>query len=150
MRYIEAPHPRDEGCLFCEKLALGDDAKAYILTRSELAFVILNAYPYNPGHLMVAPQRHAGELEDLSAGELAEISSLLQRSVQALKQASAPEGFNVGLNLGRVAGAGVPGHLHWHVVPRWNGDTNFMAVLGDIRVLPEALDATYAKLRPLF
>jgi ATP adenylyltransferase len=99
---------------------------------------------------MVAPQRHVGELEDLSAKELAETSSLLQRSVRALKDTSGPDGFNLGLNLGRVAGAGVLGHVHWHVVPRWNGDTNFMAVLGDVRVLPEALAATYEKLKPRY
>ena len=99
---------------------------------------------------MVAPLRHIGELEDLDAAELADVDGLLQRSLGALKKASVPDGFNVGLNLGRVAGAGVLGHVHWHVVPRWNGDTNFMAVVGEVRVLPEALSATYAKLRPLF
>jgi ATP adenylyltransferase len=150
IEYIEAPHPHDEECVFCEKLALGDDEKALVLARSELAFAILNAYPYNPGHVMVAPQRHVGELEDLSAKELAETSSLLQQSVRALKDTSGPDGFNLGLNLGRVAGAGVLGHVHWHVVPRWNGDTNFMAVLGDVRVLPEALAATYEKLKPRY
>jgi ATP adenylyltransferase len=150
MEYIEAPHREEDGCIFCEKPAAGDDEKAYILERSGTAFVILNAYPYNPGHLMVAPIRHVGEMGDLSAGELADISALLQRSIGALKEASHPDGFNVGLNLGRVAGAGILGHVHWHVVPRWNGDTNFMTVLGDVRVLPEALTATYAKLKPLF
>src|SRR5262249_47504784 len=113
-------------------------------------FVILNAYPYNPGHLMVAPLRHVGELEELSSEELADGDRLLQTSVRALKDASDPHGFNVGMNLGRVAGAGVPGHLHWHVVPRWNGDTNFMPVLGVTRVLSEALSATFAKLKPRF
>jgi ATP adenylyltransferase len=150
MEYIEAPHREEDGCIFCEKLAAGDDEEAYILERSGTAFVILNAYPYNPGHLMVAPVRHVGEMEDLSASELADISALLQRSIGALKEATRPDGFNVGLNLGRVAGAGILGHVHWHVVPRWNGDTNFMTVLGDVRVLPEALAATYAKLKPLF
>jgi ATP adenylyltransferase len=149
IEYVEAPHPHDEGCIFCGRLALGDDEKALILTRSQLAFAILNAYPYNPGHLMVAPLRHVGELEALRPDELADASALLQRSVRALKEASGPDGFNIGLNLGRVAGAGVPGHVHWHVVPRWNGDTNFMAVVGETRVLPEALAATYAKLKPL-
>ncbi|HMC36309.1 MAG TPA: HIT domain-containing protein [Actinomycetota bacterium] len=149
MEYIEAPHPHDEGCVFCQKLDAGDDESAYILTRSALAFVILNAYPYNPGHLMVAPLRHVGDLEDVTSDEHAEVSALLVRSLHALKEASGPDGFNVGVNLGRVAGAGVLGHVHWHVVPRWNGDTNFMAVLGEARVLPEALAATYAKLGPL-
>jgi ATP adenylyltransferase len=150
IEYIEAPHPEGEGCIFCQKPSLGDDQEALILARSELAFAMLNAYPYNPGHLMVAPFRHVGELEDLKPPEFAEVDGLLQRSIRALREASGPDGFNVGVNLGRVAGAGVPGHVHWHVVPRWNGDTNFMAVVGEVRVLPEALSATYAKLRPLF
>jgi ATP adenylyltransferase len=149
MEYIEAPHPEEEECFFCQKLAANDDEANLILTRSGSAFGILNAYPYNPGHLMVAPIRHIGELEELSEEELADGDRLLQTSVRALKRASDPHGFNIGMNLGRVAGAGVPGHLHWHVVPRWKGDTNFMAVVGHTRVLPEALAATYAKLRPL-
>jgi ATP adenylyltransferase len=151
MEYIRSAATEDqEGCLFCEKLALGDDEKALILTRTEQAFAILNAYPYNPGHLMVAPTRHVGEFEDLKPDELAVIDELLQRSINALKESSTPDGFNVGMNLGRVAGAGVPGHLHWHVVPRWNGDTNFMPVVGQTKVLPELLAETYARLRPLF
>lgn len=151
MEYIETvpPESDDEGCFFCRKLSEGDDGANLILVRRGGAFALLNSYPYNPGHLMVAPLRHAGELESLDPAELAACSTLLQRSVRALKDASAPHGFNVGMNLGRVAGAGVPGHLHWHVVPRWSGDTNFMAVLGETRVLPEALASTYEKLRPL-
>jgi ATP adenylyltransferase len=150
--YIETAkdRPEDDVCLFCQKLSEGDDPAAYILARSNRAFAMLNAYPYNPGHLMVAPIRHVGELELLRGEELADAGVLLQRSVAALKQASAPHGFNLGANLGRVAGAGVPGHLHWHVVPRWNGDTNFMPVLGETRVLPELLAQTYERLRPLF
>jgi ATP adenylyltransferase len=110
----------------------------------------MNAYPYNPGHLMVAPNRHTGDLESLDPGETAAASTLLQRSIRALRAAMGPDGFNLGMNLGRVAGAGVPGHLHWHVVPRWNGDTNYMAVVGETRVLPESLERTYAKLRTHF
>ncbi len=152
MEYIESPHPEgdDAECFFCEKLAANDDEANLILARSGSAAVILNAYPYNPGHLMVVPIRHIGELEELSGEELADGDRLLQTAVRALKEASDPHGFNVGMNLGRVAGAGVPSHLHWHVVPRWNGDTNFMAVLSGTRVLPESLAATYAKLRPIF
>ena len=96
---------------------------------------------------MVAPLRHVGELEELTSEELAASAELLQRSIRVLKEASSPDGFNVGMNLGRVAGAGVPGHLHWHVVPRWNGDTNFMPVVGETKVLPEALAQTYARLK---
>src|SRR3989442_10756580 len=150
MEYIQGPHPEVGGCIFCEKLSAGDDESAYILARSGIAFVILNAYPYNPGHLMVAPQRHVGELEELSTEEQSDTGALLQRSIRALKEAGHPDGFNVGLNLGRVAGAGIPDHVHWSAVPRWKGDTNFMTVLGHGRVLPEALAATYAKLKPLF
>jgi ATP adenylyltransferase len=150
MAYIESTHDEAEGCIFCDKPAAGDDVANLILARGTRAFAILNAFPYNPGHLMVAPFRHVAEFEDLDAEEMADIGALLQRAIQAIKEASAPHGFNVGVNLGRVAGAGIPGHVHWHVVPRWNGDTNFMTVLGDARVLPEALAATYAKLAPLF
>jgi ATP adenylyltransferase len=150
MAYIEATHTEDDGCIFCNALSRGDDQGAYILARGARGFVLLNAYPYNPGHLMVAPNRHVAEFEDLEADELADTSSLLQRSLHALKDASNPDGFNVGLNLGRVAGAGVPGHLHWHVIPRWNGDTNFVTVVGETRVLPELLGDTYRKLRPAF
>lgn len=148
--YIQAQHGPDEGCIFCDKPAGEDDEAAQILARAERAFVMLNAYPYNPGHLMVAPFRHTGTLEDLAPEELADASTLLQRSVRALKEASRPDGFNVGMNLGLVAGAGIPGHLHWHVVPRWSGDTNFVTVLGETRVLPELLAETYSKLKPLF
>jgi ATP adenylyltransferase len=150
MAYIESDHETTEGCIFCDKPAAGDDEAAYILARGELAFVILNAYPYNPGHLMVAPFRHTGDLESLTAEEWADAAALLQRSVRAIREQAGPDGFNVGMNLGRVAGAGIPGHLHWHVVPRWNGDTNFMPVIGETRVLPELLADSYAKLRPLF
>jgi ATP adenylyltransferase len=151
MEYIDSA--KDEGgdaCVFCDKPASGDDLAAYILARTGHAFAMLNAYPYNPGHLMVAPFRHLGELEGLQPDELAETTDLLQRSVHALKEVSGPHGFNVGMNLGRVAGAGIPGHVHWHLVPRWNGDTNFMGVVGETRVLPELLAETYAKLKPLF
>src|SRR5205823_14020161 len=138
------------GCLFCELAAKGDDQAALILHRSSHGFVLMNAYPYNPGHVMVAPYRHTGELQLLNDEELLDCSHLLQRSVRALTEAMEPHGFNVGMNLGKVAGAGVPGHLHWHVVPRWNGDTNFMPVIGHTRVLPESLDDTYKKLKPRF
>jgi ATP adenylyltransferase len=151
MEYIQgARDPSGEGCLFCDKPKEGDDRAALILARAEAAFAMLNAYPYNPGHLMIAPFRHTAELEGLDVGELRDVDLLLQRSVRTLKEASGPDGFNIGMNLGRVAGAGIADHLHWHVVPRWNGDTNFMPVVGETRVLPELLDDTWAKLSPLF
>jgi ATP adenylyltransferase len=151
MKYIDAEKDESgDNCLFCDKPSTGDDQAAYILARTERAFAMLNAYPYNPGHLMTAPFRHVGDLEDVEPAELAESAELLQRSIRALKEVSGPHGFNLGMNLGRVAGAGIPGHVHWHLVPRWNGDTNFMSMVGETRVLPELLAETYAKLRPLF
>jgi ATP adenylyltransferase len=150
MEYIRSAGEPAVGCLFCDKPNQGDDAAALILARAGTAFAMLNAFPYNPGHVMVAPLRHTAEMEGLEAVELADVDGLLQRSVRALKESSRPDGFNVGMNLGRVAGAGVADHLHWHVVPRWNGDTNFTTVIGETRVLPELLAETYAKLGPLF
>ena len=150
MAYIEAAHDEPEGCLFCEVLAGSDDAAAFVLARRGTAFALLNAYPYNPGHLMVAPARHVGEIEALSEEEVLDTGRLVQRAVAALREEMNPHGFNLGANLGRVAGAGIPGHLHWHVVPRWNGDTNFMPVVGQTRVLPESLEDTYRKLMPRF
>jgi len=148
MEYIEAAKAEPEGCIFCDLPAKRDDAAAYILRRGEHGFVLLNSFPYNPGHVMVAPFRHTGDLEGLDPGELLDLDQLLQESIRALREEMAPHGFNVGMNLGRVAGAGIPDHLHWHVVPRWGGDTNFMPVVGQTRVLPELLDETYRRLAP--
>jgi ATP adenylyltransferase len=149
MEYIRSGTGDDEpGCIFCDKPLEGDDEATYILARRPTAFAVLNKYPYNPGHLMVAPFRHTGDLDDLTDEEMADIHDLLRRSVRALRDAMDPQGFNCGMNLGRVAGAGIPNHLHWHVVPRWTGDTNFMPVLGETRVLPELLAETYANLAP--
>jgi ATP adenylyltransferase len=152
MEYIQAAkEPDDEaGCIFCDLPAEGDDERTGILERGDLAFVILNSYPYNPGHLMVAPYRHVGEFGELETGELAQIDRLIARSIDALREEMEPHGFNLGMNIGRVAGAGIPDHVHWHVVPRWNGDTNFMPVVGQTRVLPELLEETYARLKPRF
>jgi ATP adenylyltransferase len=152
MQYIESAQATQdpEGCIFCVKPAAGDDEGTYIVARAGRAYAILNAYPYNPGHLMIAPFRHVGDFVDLEPDESTDCDVLLKRSIQALREASGPDGFNVGMNLGRVAGAGIPGHVHWHVVPRWNGDTNFMPVVGETRVLPELLAETYAKLKLLF
>ncbi len=137
---------RTDGCIFCDALRSPDDRKALVLRRLPLAFLILNRFPYAPGHLMVALTRHVGTLGEAGADELGQAMALVQGAVRALDRASRPEGYNVGVNQGRIAGAGVEGHLHIHVVPRWSGDTNFMPVLGDVRVLPESLDATYARL----
>ena len=150
MEYIEAAKDDPDGCIFCDLPAKGDDAATLILSRGERAFVLMNSFPYNPGHLMVAPFRHTGDFEDLHRDELADIDALLKRSLRALREEMEPQGFNIGMNLGRVAGAGIPDHVHWHVVPRWNGDTNFMPVVGQTRVLPELLEETYRKLAPRF
>ena len=153
MEYIEGHEDPagDDRCVFCALLEEdGKTEEARILTRGELGFVTLAKYPYNPGHLLVLPVRHTGELEDLSAEENAEVQSLLQRCLAALREESQPHGYNVGLNLGRVAGAGIPGHLHWHVVPRWGGDTNFMPVIGETRVLPQLLSDTHRRLTARF
>jgi len=154
MAYIEgnkAEPADDRPCVFCRALELpDDDDDAWVLARDDLAFVTLAKFPYNPGHLLVLPVRHTGELEDVTADEHASIARFLAAGTTALRDASAPHGFNVGLNLGRVAGDGIPEHLHWHVVPRWGGDTNFMPVVGQTPVLPEMLAGSFRKLQPLF
>jgi ATP adenylyltransferase len=140
----------DGGCIFCDHLAEGDDESARILYRGERTFVILNAFPYNTGHLMVAPLRHLGDICDLDEDERAELMKVTSQSVAIIRDAMGAHGFNVGINLGIVAGAGIPGHIHMHVVPRWGGDTNSMPVVGDTKVLPEMIEQTDAKLRPAF
>lgn len=144
MAYIAAPKHR--GCIFCDFPAEDRDGERYILHRGESCFVILNLYPYNPGHLMVVPYRHTNVYESLTDLEAMEMHRLTARAVAVLKREMGPDGFNIGINLGHPAGAGVEGHLHRHVVPRWSGDNNFMPVLTDTRVVPECLDATYRKL----
>ena len=140
----------DDGssCVFCD-LPQSEEA-GRIMAGTDLAYAVLNKFPYNPGHLLVVPRRHIGDVEELAAQENAELQSLLQRCVRALREESEPHGFNIGMNLGSVAGAGIPGHLHWHVVPRWSGDTNFMPVVGETRVLPELLEETARRLAPRF
>jgi ATP adenylyltransferase len=137
----------EEGCVLCRLLADGDDAERYVVWRGQRTAAVLNAYPYTSGHLMVAPCRHVGDLEDLDADEASELWAAVSAAVRAIKAAYRPEGLNVGMNLGRAAGAGVPGHLHVHVLPRWNGDTNFMTTVAEARVLPEPLSDSWAKLR---
>ena len=138
----------DGSCIFCNISDPGRDE--LILVRGRVSFVILNLYPYNNGHLMVVPNRHVANLASTTADEQAELMRLTRHSEIALTEAYTPQGINVGINLGRPAGAGVLDHLHIHLVPRWNGDTNFMTVLGNVRVLPEDLALTAAKLRPIF
>lgn len=150
MEYILASKEEPEGgagCVFCR---IRDGEEERVLARTELAFVTLNKFPYSPGHLLVIPNRHEGDLEALSDDENRSMQGLLQRSVRALREEYGPHGFNVGMNLGRVAGAGVPDHLHWHVVPRWRADTSFMPVVGQTIVLPELVEETARRLAPRF
>ena len=149
MSYVTSAGAPDAPCVFCSALAAGDDRRALILRRGERAFLILNAFPYATGHLMAMPIRHVARMEDATADELAETMALVQESVRALNAGYKPDGFNIGMNQGRVAGAGVLGHVHTHVVPRWNGDTNFMPVIADTKVLPESLETTYDRLTAL-
>ncbi|MCU1448717.1 MAG: hypothetical protein JWP02_887 [Acidimicrobiales bacterium] len=133
----------DDGCVLCRVIEDGTS----VVWRDEVAAVILNAYPYTSGHVMVLPVRHEGELEELDWEEAAEVWAALADTVRAVKEAYTPHGVNIGANIGRVAGAGVPGHFHLHVLPRWNGDTNFMTTVAEARVLPEALPVTLEKLQ---
>ena len=149
MDYItEAPRP---GCLFCRVIEDPDDRDAALVVwRPTHAIVLLNKYPYNPGHVIVAPHAHVGNLVDLDDAQTADLMRALKRTINVLTKSLKPEGFNVGANIGRVAGAGIPDHVHLHVVPRWNGDTNFMPVLGEVKVINEHLTQTAAKLSEAF
>ena len=144
LEYIQGADEQ-EGCVFCTAAESGDETDL-VVHRGELAFVLLNKYPYASGHLMVAPFRHEPEFGALSADEAVEIHRLAATAIGALAEAMRPQGYNVGWNLGRIAGAGVVDHVHLHVVPRWAGDTNFMPVLADVKVMPESLEATRRKL----
>jgi len=150
MKYIWAPwriqyirSEKPEGCILCDKPSEDNDKENYILYRGKKNFIMLNAFPYNPGHLLIAPYRHVGSLELLTADERNEHYELVSRSIKVLKSEINPAGFNIGANLGKVAGAGIDDHFHSHIVPRWNGDTNFVPVLADVRVVPQALAGTY-------
>ncbi len=145
MEFILSEKPID--CILCQKPAENADEVNLILYRGRLNFVILNKYPYNPGHLMVAPYRHIATLEDMNDDELFEHFDVVRKSTKALRTVFDPAGFNIGINLGKIAGAGISDHAHTHIVPRWSGDTNFMPIVADTRVLPEGLASTYAKLK---
>ena len=144
LAYVTATARAENGCIFCQ---VGDDL---VLVRGRLSYAILNLYPYNNGHLMIVPNRHVGTLAATTADERAELMRLTRHAEIALTEAYAPQGINVGMNLGRPAGAGIVDHLHVHLVPRWTGDTNFMSVVGNVRVLPEELGETAKRLRPIF
>jgi ATP adenylyltransferase len=146
MKYI-LDNNKENGCIFCNFPEENKDEKRLILARSEKCFIMLNAFPYNNGHLMVSPYQHIADYDDLSIEELVDIHVNVQKVIKMLKRVQNPQGFNVGLNLGKTAGAGFDEHLHIHIVPRWNGDTNFMPVLDDTRVIPQSLLETYRTLK---
>ena len=146
MAWIAASTP-PSGCIFCEAYAGDDDRARYVLARAPRAFLILNAFPYTSGHLMAAVRRHVGTVAEAALDELTEAMALVQRAIGALTAEYRPHGYNIGINQGHVAGAGIEDHLHIHVVPRWDGDSNFMPVLGEVRVLPETLERTWERLR---
>ncbi len=140
----------DAGCIFCEQPALQHDRRTYIVWRGRHAYVMMNIYPYNNGHLLIAPYQHLANIEDLPPSVLLDMMRLVQRAIKAIRLAYAPEGFNLGINQGRVAGAGIEHHIHLHIVPRWGADTNFMPLLGETRVLPQHLKASFARLKAAF
>lgn len=146
-RYIEG-HIKEDGCVFCNALAKGEDnSKNLIVHRGQRAFVIVNLFPYTNGHLMVAPMDHKASLELLDSETRAEMMELSSQAIVILKNIYHPQAFNVGANIGKAAGAGVPDHVHMHIVPRWAGDSNFMSILGETRVLPETIEETYERVR---
>jgi len=145
IEYILQTH--QEGCILCQKPKENSDEQNLILYRGKSNFIMLNAFPYNPGHLMVAPYRHIAKLEDLTDAEAKEHLDMVRLSVNLLKKTTKPAGFNIGMNLGRVAGAGIDDHIHCHIVPRWQGDTNFMPVVAKTKVLPQALSESYTVLK---
>ena len=146
LRYVKHAKRTDE-CVFCAKPEQGDDRAALVVHRGERCYVILNLFPYTSGHLMVAPFAHVGRLQDIEAEVTAEMMALAQRAMTLIEGVYEPQGFNVGINQGGAAGAGVEGHIHLHVVPRWSGDTNFMPVLADTRVMPQSLEESYDALK---
>jgi ATP adenylyltransferase len=143
----DASKDNAEECIFCAKPAAEDDDENLIVHRGELCFVMLNLFPYTNGHLMIAPYRHVATLPELDTDATAELMALAQRAMTVLEEEYSPHGYNVGFNQGRVAGAGVEHHIHMHVVPRWGGDTNFMPVLADTRVMPQSLEESFAALK---
>jgi ATP adenylyltransferase len=148
LEYVkDAAKDKEEECIFCTKPAQEDDEANFIVHRGARCFVILNTFPYTNGHLMVAPYEHTPALQDLDSSTVAEIMALAQQAMRRLEEAYSPHGYNVGFNQGRIAGAGFENHIHMHVVPRWGGDTNFMPVLADTRVMPQTLEQSYEALR---
>ena len=149
MDYIDAG-AKDEGCIFCTKYREVDSRSALVLAQTEHTVVMMNKYPYNNGHLLIAPKLHENDPIQLSSAAFIELNEVLRKAVEVVRQTFNPGGINVGMNLGKCAGAGIEAHLHWHIVPRWEGDTNFMPVLGETRVMPQHLLASFDRLQPRF
>jgi ATP adenylyltransferase len=146
-RYAYVTAQKASGCVFCELPTLGDDAKARIVYRGRHCFIVLNTYPYTPGHVMIVPFAHLDELQMLPVEAAQEMMELSQRMEGVLRQLYKPEGINLGMNIGKAAGAGVEGHIHMHALPRWVADANFVSVVGETRILPESLDITYERIK---
>ncbi len=147
MKYIQNTKTNDEGCIFCDALKKKDDDSNLVIVRGNASFVMLNLFPYTSGHMMVAPFAHKANLDELTPQSRAEMMELVSQCIVVLKKVYNPQAFNVGANIGEAAGAGVPGHVHLHIVPRWAGDTNFMSTVGEVRVLPESIEQTYQRVR---
>lgn len=152
LTYIQSTvkQPADDVCVFCQMLSEQNDEKNLIIHRGSLAFVVMNLYPYNNGHLMVVPYRHSGEFESLSAAEHAELAILLSQTKRTLQDCYSPHGYNIGMNLGRAAGAGITDHLHYHILPRWNGDANFMSSIAETKVMSESLLEGWKRIKSSF
>jgi len=150
MEYLRGTMVEGKECIFCKMLSEDRDRENLLVYRGKAAFAVMNLYPYNSGHLMIVPTRHVGQFCELQPDELLELDKLLQTAIKALERTMQPHGFNLGMNLGRVAGAGIQDHLHYHLVPRWNGDTNFMPVVGQTKVMSESLQEGWEKLQKEF
>jgi len=148
--FIEKKEPKEEECIFCNRSKMIESIDSLVVYKGLYSFVLLNKYPYNNGHLMVAPYKHTSELSDLNVDEYTELMKNIILSINVIKEAYNPQGFNVGMNLGSIAGAGIAEHLHWHIVPRWSGDTNFMPIIGQTKVLHEMLSDTFQRVYPIF
>lgn len=149
-KYIESFKPgteKKDGCLFCRVITENKDKENYVVHRGKKAFIIMNLYPYNSGHLMAAPYKHCSKLGELNEDEMAECNALINKGCKILDETLSPHGYNIGMNIGRAAGAGIEDHIHYHIVPRWNGDTNFMPVLNEVKVVSQMMDEIYEKLK---
>ena len=147
MKYIQNSKSNDEGCIFCDAITKYDNEANLVIARGTTSFALLNLFPYTSGHMMVAPFDHKTNLDELTPHSRSEMMELVSQCIVVLKKVYNPQAFNVGANIGEAAGAGVPGHVHLHIVPRWAGDTNFMSTVGEVRVLPESIDQTYSRVR---